>query len=155
MPVYPNLGGVEYIVLWYVGWCLLKRMQSGSAQLCEHEKCLHPFCINVSVALNGLNLDSLHLLNEVLSSLFFLYGQSFPLHVISLKFLVTMAEKNMPICEQIGECKVHIMQKDSGRVVGVAVSLCPLEIISHAEKLVQFCMIAMHAIKLMPETGID
>lgn len=47
------------------------------------------------------------------------------------------------------------MQKDSGRVVGVAVSLCPLEIISHAEKLVQFCMIAMYAFKIMPETGRD
>lgn len=47
------------------------------------------------------------------------------------------------------------MQKDSGRVVGVAVSLCPLEIISHAEKLVQFCMDAMYAFKIMPETGRD
>ena len=98
---------------------------------CEHEKCLHPICIYVSVALNRCNLDSPHLLNEVLSSLGFLLP--FSLHLMSLKSLVTVAEKNFPVCEQIGEYKVHIMQKDSGRVVGVAVSLCPLGVMSHAE----------------------
>lgn len=65
-----------------------------------------------------------------------------------------MTEKNITICEQIGECEVHIMQKTSGHVFGVAVSLCLLEMVSHAKKLVQFCMTAMHAIKLMPETEI-
>lgn len=47
------------------------------------------------------------------------------------------------------------MQNDGGCVVGVAVSLCLLEKISHAEKLVQFYIIAIHVIKLMPETGTD
>lgn len=99
IPVYPKLDGVAYIVLWYVGWSLLKRMQSGNAQLCEHEKCLHPFWINVLIALNKCNLDLLHLLKEGLSSFFFFfYCQSFSLHVISLKFLVTMAEKKINPC---------------------------------------------------------
>lgn len=77
--------------------------------------------------------------------------------VLFLKFLVTTDEKKVkiPICEQIGKYKVHIMQNDGGCVVGVAVSLCLLEKISHAEKLVQFYIIAIHVIKLMPETGID
>lgn len=76
--------------------------------------------------------------------------------VLFLKFLVTTAQKKkIPICEQIGKYKVHIMQNDGGCVVGVAVSFCLLEKISHAEKLVQFYMIAIHVIKLMPETGID
>lgn len=124
IPVYTKLDGTEYIFYWYISWWLLKLVQSATSQLCEDEKCLHLFWINVWITLNRSNLDSVHLLNGILSHLFgfFLLPVIF-LPCCLFKILGYNDLRKIPACEQIVECKVHIMQKDSGRVVGVAVSL--------------------------------
>lgn len=54
--------------------------------------------------------------------LVFFYCQSFSLRYL-FKILGYNDLRKIPVCEQIGECKVHIMQKGRGRVAGVAVSL--------------------------------